>query len=533
MNTSRWKKFQKHSWSGLDGRFFFDYSFIDEALGLDADLQEFALTELERLERGDRVNVDEDRMVGHYWLRAPELAPTPAITEMIRKEVARVHSFSEQIRTGALTPPSGKPFSSLLLIGIGGSALGPQLISDIFQRGDRSLHFFSIDNTDPDGIALTLSQIPSLAETLVLVVSKSGGTKETRNGMVLVEKVFQSQGLNFAQHAVAVTGEGSLLDCYAKDGGWIERFPMWDWVGGRTSLWSTVGLLPAALLGVDIDQLLHGAREMDQCTRAGEFAKNPALTLARIWQIMAPSRDMVVLPYRDRLLLLSRYLQQLIMESLGKEFDTDGNTVHEGIAVYGNKGSTDQHAYVQQLRDGRDNVFACFLEVLQECVSFDGNGRDFQSICGEEVESGVAAGDYLQGFLLGTRSALYEKGRPSVMLSLSTLNEYTLGALLALFERTVSFYASFAKINAYHQPGVEAGKKAAERIVQLKKDVVSLLKQDSTKARTVEEIALELSSEEQIEIFKILERLTANEKVQKSVVSEDPFACQYQLTQNG
>jgi glucose-6-phosphate isomerase len=533
MNTSQWKKFQEYSWSGLEGRFFFDYSFIDDVIGLDADIQDFALAEMERLERGERVNIDEDRMVGHYWLRAPELAPTAPITDAIQKELSRVRSFAESIRNGASCAPSGKPFASLLLIGIGGSALGPQLISDVFQRGERSLHFFSIDNTDPDGIALTLSQIPSLAETLVLVVSKSGGTKETRNGMVLVEQAFQLQGLHFARHAVAITGDGSLLDCYAREGGWIERFPMWDWVGGRTSLWSTVGLLPAALLGINIDLFLQGAREMDACTRVGEFAKNPALTLARIWQIMAPSRDMVVLPYRDRLLLFSRYLQQLIMESLGKEYDTAGNPVHEGIAVYGNKGSTDQHAYVQQLRDGRDNVFACFIEVLEERVSFEGNDADYQTICEMEVEDGATAGDYLQGFLLGTQSALYEKGRPSVMLSLSTLNEYTLGALLALFERAVSFYASFTKINAYHQPGVEAGKKAAERIVQLKKEILSLLKQDSTKARTVEEIALELSSEEQIEIFKILERLAANEKVRKNVVSEDRFACQYQLAQNG
>jgi glucose-6-phosphate isomerase len=532
MNTSQWKKFQEQSWSGLDGRLSFDYSFIDEVLELDAALQDLALADMERLEIGERVNIDEDRMVGHYWLRAPELAPTTAITDAIQRELSRVRSFAESVRNGACCAPSGKPFSSLLLIGIGGSALGPQLVSDVFQRGDRSLHFFSIDNTDPDGIALTLSQIPSLAETLVLVVSKSGGTKETRNGMVLVEQAFQLHELDFARHAVAITGDGSLLDRYAKEGGWIERFPMWDWVGGRTSLWSTVGLLPAALLGINIDLFLQGAREMDACTRVGEFRKNPALILAHIWQIMAPSRDMVVLPYRDRLLLFSRYLQQLIMESLGKEYDTAGNPVHEGIAVYGNKGSTDQHAYVQQLRDGRDNVFAFFIEVLEERVSFDGNSTEYQSICDMEVEDGVTAGDYLQGFLLGTRSALYEKGRPSVMLSLSTLNEYTLGALLALLERAVSFYASLAKINAYHQPGVEAGKKAAERVVQLKREIVSLLEQDPTRARTVEEIALELSSEEQIEIFKIVERLTANKMVRKNVVSEDRFACQYQLTQN-
>src|SRR5262249_36368971 len=161
-----------------------------------------------------------------------------------------------------------------------------------------------------------------LERTLTVVVSKSGGTKETRNGMLEAERAYRARGLDFGRHAVAVTGEGSELDRHATAQGWIARFPMWDWVGGGTSEAEPRGLLPAALQGVDIDAFLGGARDMDEVTRVRDVAKNPAALLALMWHQVTGGRgkkDMVVLPYKDRLLLFSRYLQQLVMESLGKE----------------------------------------------------------------------------------------------------------------------------------------------------------------------------------------------------------------------
>ena len=144
---------------------------------------------------------------------------------------------------------------------------------------------------------------------------------------------------------------------------------MYDWIGGRTSELSAVGLLPAALQGIDIQAMLDGAKEMDDATRVANIRQNPAALLALAWYFAGNGKgekDMVVLPYKDSLFLFSRYLQQLVMESLGKEKDLDGNTVYQGIAVYGNKGSTDQHAYVQQLREGVPNFFATLIEVLQD-----------------------------------------------------------------------------------------------------------------------------------------------------------------------
>lgn len=208
---------------------------------------------------------------------------------------------------------------------------------------------------------------------------------------------------------------------------------------------------------------------------------------------------MVVLPYRDRLLLFSRYLQQLVMESLGKGVDLGGKKVEQGLTVYGNKGSTDQHAYVQQLREGVNNFFVAFIEVLE-----DGGSR-------VEVEPGVTAGDYLRGFLLGTREALYENGRESVTITLRRVDAFTLGALIALFERAVGFYATLVNINAYHQPGVEAGKKAAAAILELQGRVIAHLRNISPIASTAEQVAGSIDMPADAEaVHKLLEPLSAN-----------------------
>jgi glucose-6-phosphate isomerase len=206
---------------------------------------------------------------------------------------------------------------------------------------------------------------------------------------------------------------------------------------------------------------------------------------------------MVVLPYKDRLMLFSRYLQQLVMESLGKEKDLAGNVVHQGIAVYGNKGSTDQHAYVQQLRDGVLNFFVTFIEVRA-----DRTGPRF------EVEDGVTSGDYLQGFLRGTRTALFESGRESITLSIPEVSAFQVGALIALYERAVGFYGSLVNINAYHQPGVEAGKKAATKVLELQRQVREKL---SAKPGTADEIAALLHADPE-NVYHVLRHLAANDK---------------------
>src|SRR5262249_24580401 len=203
----------------------------------------------------------------------------------------------------------------------------------------------------------------------------------------------------------------------------------------------------------------------------------------------------VVLPYKDRLLLFSRYLQQLVMESLGKGLDLQGQRVDQGLSVYGNKGSTDQHAYVQQLREGIPNFFAVFIRVLES------GGSPL------EVEPGVTAGDYLHGFLLGTRAALFDNGRESLTITIPKVEARTVGALIALFERAVGFYASLIGINAYHQPGVEAGKKAAASVLALQAKVLAALSND---AQTAEQLAASAGAPDQAEaVYLLLEHLAA------------------------
>jgi glucose-6-phosphate isomerase len=271
---------------------------------------------------------------------------------------------------------------------------------------------------------------------------------------------------------------------------------MWDWVGGRTSEFSAVGMFPAALQGLDVEAMLAGARAMDAATREPDPRRNLAAALALAWHRGCDgrgARDMVVLPYKDRLLLLSRYLQQLVMESLGKDRDRAGNPVSQGITVYGNKGSTDQHAYVQQLRDGVANFFVTFIEVLR-----DREGEGF------EVEPGVTSGDYLFGFLEGTRRALYESGRRSITLTIEAVSARTVGALIALYERAVGLYATMVNVNAYHQPGVEAGKKAAGVVIALQALVLQALRAHAGAALTAEEVAHAAGASDVETVFKIL-----------------------------
>ncbi|MBI5692691.1 MAG: glucose-6-phosphate isomerase [Verrucomicrobia bacterium] len=503
-----WSRFTQHFHHYADLGVSLDLSrmpFPDDYLAsMEAPMRR-AFEAMQALEGGAIANPDERRMVGHYWLRAPHLAPEPALTNEITSTLASLKAFAASVHSGAIAGPKGK-FKHLLVIGIGGSALGPQLVAHALghPRKDKlSVWFF--DNTDPDGIDYVLAGLRGqLARTLVVVISKSGGTAETRNGMLEAIAAFTAAGLSHPKHFVAVTGAGSKLDQTAQTEGWLARFAMWDWVGGRTSELSAVGLLPAALQGLDIDALLAGAAAMDEVTRYPVTTQNPAALLALMWYFATDGRgakDMVVLPYKDRLLLFSRYLQQLVMESLGKEFDLEGRMVNQGIAVYGNKGSTDQHAYVQQLREGVNNFFVTFIEVLK-----DRDSRDSL-----EVEPGITSGDYLQGFLLGTRDALSEKHRASITITLPDVSPRSLGMLIALYERVTGLYASLIGINAYHQPGVEAGKKAAGGVIALKLKVVAALKAAPGTAFTAEQLATELGEPAKAElVFKVLEHLAAN-----------------------
>ena len=474
-----------------------------------------AFADMAALEKGAVANPDEKRMVGHYWLRAPELAPDAKIAAEVKAAVEAIAGFAAQVHAGQVKGSAGK-FTDLLCIGIGGSALGPQFVADALGGKADRLRVHFIDNTDPDGIDRVFDALGGrLGTTLAIVTSKSGSTPEPRNGQLEAALRWKQAGLSFAAHAVAVTGEGSQLDQVAVAEKWLARFPMWDWVGGRTSEIGPVGLLPAALQGLEIHGLLAGAREMDALTRVPDSARNPAAAMALAWHHLTEGRGskaMVVLPYKDRLLLFSRYLQQLVMESLGKEHDLQGRQVFQGLTVYGNKGSTDQHAYVQQLRDGVNNFFAVFIEVLKD--------REGAS---PEVEPGVTSGDYLQAFLLGTREALSGSGRANITITLQQVDARAIGMLIALFERAVGLYANLLGINAYHQPGVEAGKKAASETLKIRAAALAALAKSKGKWFSARQVCEEIALEGQEElVFKVLLHVSANPGAITRQDSPDP-----------
>ncbi len=502
--TQQWQRFCELLWHHDDLGFWLDVS----RMAVGPDLLEqlrprfaAAFGAMAALEGGAIANGDEQRMVGHYWLRSPDLAPDPGIAAHIRSEVDRIEAFGRQVLAGSITAPTGQPFTDVLWVGIGGSGLGPLLMTRAFQSEGVGLPFHFFDNVDPQGMSRTLAALDSrLKTTLVIVVSKSGGTPEPRIGMEQARTRLEARGGQWGSQAVAVTMQGSHLDQLATDQGWLERFDLPDWVGGRTSIMGAVGLLPGALIGADLRAFLEGAAVMDQATRATRIEENPAALLAASWYAAGEGqgrRDMVVLPYRDRLEVFSRYLQQLVMESLGKRLDRDGQVVHQGIAVYGNKGSTDQHAYVQQLRDGVDNFFVTFVEALDDPA-------DISAVDGE------MPGDFLDGFLQGTRTALLEGGRQSLSISMERFNERSLGALIALFERAVGLYGELVNVNAYHQPGVEAGKKAAAVILDLQTRLEEALA--GGESQSLEQLQLRLGVESPEPLFWILRHLCGNDR---------------------
>src|SRR5437762_2142408 len=342
--NSLWQRFQKYFLRYNDIGFTIDISrmrFADDFLRSMGARAQKAFSEMRQLEAGAIVNVDERRMVGHYWLRDPGLAPNASLRNDVEETNARIKKFADEIHAGDITPSKGK-FCHLLLIGIGGSALGPQFVADALGNASDPIDAFFFDNTDPDGFDRVWGKLKdALDETLVIVISKSGGTKETRNGMVEAEAKYRAARVDFARHAVAVTGIGSELDRHAEE--------------------------------------------------------------------------------NDRLGLCSRYLQELVMEALGKERDREGKIVYQGIAGYGNQGSTDQHAYVQELRDGVLNFFVTFIEVQKD-----------RTATPVKVEKDFTSGDYLHGFLHGTCKALFENQRESITIAMPEVSAFSVGALIAL-----------------------------------------------------------------------------------------------------
>ena len=503
-NLNEWERFSNCLWFNDELNIWLDISKVNFNQNQFTDIKnkfKKVFKALDELENGAISNVNENRQVGHYWLRNSAISPNQKVRDNIDKEILNIKDFGQSILNGDLLNKDNKKFTDVLWIGIGGSGLGPLLIIESLQKKSIGLNFSFIDNVDPFLISEKLSEIEDkLSTTLFVVVSKSGGTPEPKIAMNIIRKNIEEKGLTWASQAIAITMEDSQLYKMAFSENWLQIFDLPDWVGGRTSITSSVGLLPLVLINEEIDNFLAGASKMDEITRSKEINNNPAALLASSWYFCGEGigkRDMVVLPYRDRLQVFSKYLQQLVMESLGKKLDRNGKVVHQGISVFGNKGSTDQHAYVQQLRDGIDNFFCIFIELLD--IPENLNIYDLEN-----------PKSYLSGFLQGTRSALSNEKRQSITITLNKLNGFTLGALIALFERSVSFYAEIVNINAYDQPGVEAGKKAASNVLEVQKQTKILL--ETKNKFSLMEITTKIQNSDPETLYFILRQMCFNNK---------------------
>ena len=448
---------------------------------------ERAAREMARIEAGEIKNPDEHRKVTHFSDRKKYPA-----SELF----ASVEAFAEEVRSGRIKGETGRKFEAVVVNGIGGSALGPQLMqfaingpywnekSDAKRNGYLKIYF--LDNTDSAEFA-DLVEVMDPEVTLHLVISKSGGTQETKNNMIAMESLYAAKKLSFPKHVAAITMKDSELDRHARGNNWLAVFEMAESIGGRTSETSIVGHVPAALTG--------------EWTRTADPLKNPAMMLAAMWYIAGKGRgdrNMVIVPYSDRLILLSRYMQQLVMESLGKELDLDGKVVHQGLNVFGNKGGTDAHAFIQQLNDGRDDFFATFIEVLKDAEKLP-------------ITESTDMGTYLHGFLEGLSAALRGKGRQVITIRVPQVTEYELGMLIALYERAVAIYAEFININAFHQPGVQNYKLAAKGVLALREKLHAKLAELGGVTGSAIEIAEKAGCpDEAVEIGGLLDKAAVN-----------------------
>lgn len=395
---------------------------------------------------GAPVNLSEARAVGHHWLRAPERAPSPQIQAQIEASQAQIM---------ALAPQADK---RVLLLGIGGSALGVQLLSQALVNDPARL--VSIDNADPQAIAQTLARVDT-KNTIPVVVTKSGNTAETNTAWQAAREHWRAQGQDWDRAAFAVTGPSSPLAAVAKH--WRGCLDIWPWVGGRFCVSSAAGLLPLRLLGADVQGFLQGAAWMDERTSPdAPDQENLALALAHLLfeQQANTLHSLAILAYRDRLRLLGRYLQQLVMESLGKAQDLQGSPVQQGLSVYGERGSTDQHSILQYLSQGRSDTLSMLVE-----------SRSDEPAWTEQSDAHLSR-------VLGTYQALHRVERPPILLSLARLDAPSLGAVIALFERCIGYYAGMANLNAYDQPGVQAGKLASADLLTAKAAMLDALQAD-------------------------------------------------------
>ncbi len=453
------------------------------ALGRECRLE----TQIERLFAAERVNITENRAALHMALRAtrPVMLDGTDVTREVAAVLGQMKKLATAVRGGRARGATGRAFTDVINIGIGGSDLGPRFVCDALARDARSpvrSHFVS--NVDGSAIASVLDALDP-ATTLVIIASKTFTTAETLEN-ANTARAWLVRGLRgkraISKHLCAVS---SAPERAAEFGVPRDRvFRMWDWVGGRYSLWSAVGLPIAIALGMRrFDEMRAGARAIDEHFVSAPFERNlPVLLgLLEVWNVnFRGAATHAVLPYDERLRLLPSYLQQLEMESCGKSTTLDGDTVAYGTVpvTWGTPGTDGQHAYFQMLHQGTSPVPADFIACCRPhhrlrrhhdmlLANFLAQTEALaRGLTPEEAgaamrRQGLSASEI--GRLLPHR--VFPGNRPTTSILLDELSPRTLGALIALYEHKVFVQSVIWNINAFDQWGVELGKQLASRIL--------------------------------------------------------------------
>nr|CAG4714790.1 unnamed protein product [Naegleria fowleri] len=443
------------------------------------------------------VSESENRCVDHYNLRLKNSSVAGKSLDESLKLWNDIVEKVDAITSGKFkNPQNGKAYKNVIFNGIGGSYLGPLLLcvaikgiyyNDLQQRdGLPKLYFVS--NTDAESFDQLFGEkgVLDLSESLLVNMSKSGGTAETKGNMNSFNRLLVDRGIaqngNIGPYNIAITTKNSNFDKFAQKNQFLHTFYMNEETGGRTSVGSAIGMVPATFAKLDFAEFLRGQSYMDEMTRRFDTLehqlKNPALITAILldhYQKRHGRKNLIVLGYSDSLREFAHYLQQLYMESLGKQFlENSGVENPEGQTVFGGVGTGEQHAFMQQVQKGINDCIVKFVHFLKRSSDYSVlDPTDKQELRGEHVEASelteftkkgtsyLSMGRQMLGFIKGTENALYKNGKPFLTCTYEKADMFNMGMMIALEERIVSILAAFRGINAYDQPGVQDGKISA------------------------------------------------------------------------
>lgn len=456
-------------------------------LAAEVDLQE-AIT---KYFSGEKINETEDRAVLHTALRANEndtiLFEGKNVISEIFSTKNKIKEFSNKIISGEAKGYTGKPFTDVVNIGIGGSDLGPAMVVEALQFYKNNLNTHFISNIDGDHVQEILKKI-NPETTLFVIVSKTLTTQETLTNSETVKKWFLSRNFgtatekDIAKHFVAVS---SNLQNVTDFGIAPENiFPMWDWVGGRFSLWSAVGLTISLAVGYDnFSQLLKGANKMDTHFKTTPFEKNIPVVLAllSIWHNnFFGAETEALIPYTQYLQKLAPYLQQGIMESNGKSIDRNGFPVNyqTGTIVWGEPGTNSQHAFFQLIHQGTKLIPTDFIGFIHPLHGEKEHHNKLMSNFFAQTEAllkGKSKEEVLSEFMAQGKTEaevshlipfkVFQGNKPTNTILIEKLTPESLGALIAMYEHKIFVQGIIWNIYSYDQWGVELGKQLANSIL--------------------------------------------------------------------